>query len=223
LKLYLPAIKFRSNGMNCKMYILSLAVLLWSGSALGTTISAGVSGKGAVNDSTVIAGEPFSVDIYFANDSTQQAFTLGFRLTSDNIKQVVHVVDSGQGLSTKGDVKGHNGWQDKSIWDLNGLFVVESNWDGNLPDTIGFGGVCIKQVYKPHEKQKCISLDLMVPTEGTLVVDSSFWPPSGIWIFAGDNQGARTPKWQGPFKFKVVAKGAVPAAKPADSAKVENK
>jgi len=205
--------------MKLKMFGLGLAVLLLSGTALGTTISAGVSGKGAVNDSTVIAGEPFSVDIYFANDSIQRAFTLGFKLTSDNIKQVVHVADSGKGLSTKGDIKGHNGWQDKSIWDFNGLFVVETNWDGALPDTIGFGGVCIKQAYNPHEKQKCISLELVVPTEGTLVVDSSFWPPSGIWVFAGDDQSARSPKWQGPYKFKVVAKGAVPATKPADAPK----
>lgn len=209
--------------MKFKMLGLGLAILFLCGAASAISISAGVSGKGTVNDSTVVAGEPFSVDIYFVNDSVQTAFTLGFKLTSENIKQVVHVADSGKGLSTRGDVKGHNGWQDKSIWDLNGLFVVENNWDGALPDTVGFGGVCIKQAYNPHEKMKCISMDLIVPTEGTLVVDSSFWPPSGIWIFAGNDQSARAPKWNGPYKFKVVAKGSLPATPPAQAPKEDKK
>ena len=204
--------KFKSLG-------LVLAVLLMCGTASAISISAGVSGKGAVNDSTVIAGEPFSVDIFFVNDSIQRAFTIGFKMTSDNIKQVVHVVDSGKGLSTKGDIKGHNGWEDKSIWDLNGLFVVETNWDGALPDTIGFGGVCIKQAYNPHEKMRCLSWDMVVPNEGTFVVDSSFWPPSGIWIFAGDDQASRAPAWGGPRKIKVVSKAAATDMKPTDKPK----
>ncbi len=204
--------------MKLKLIGLVLAVSLLGGAAFGASVSVGVSGKGAVNDSTVIAGEPFSVDVYVANDSVQRGFTLGFKLTSDNIKKVVHVADSGKGMSIKGDVKGYNGWQDKSIWDLNGVFVVESNWDGNLPDTVGFGGVCVKLKYSPHEKMKCLSMDLMVPTEGTLVVDSSFWFPSGIWIFAGDNQTARIPKWGGARKVKVVSKAAA-----TDMAPIEGK
>jgi len=202
--------------MKLNLVGLGLAITMLSSAAFGATVSVGVSGKGAVNDSTVIAGEPFSVDIFVANDSTQRGFTIGFKLKSDNIKSVVHVADSGKGLSSKGDVKGHNGWQDSSIWDLKGIFVVESNWDGNLPDTIGFGGVCVNKQYSPHEKLKCLSMDLIVPTEGAFVIDSSFWPPSGIWIFAGENQTARVPKWGGARKIKVVGKAAasdMPAVK----------
>ncbi len=191
-----------------KLIGLGLAFSFLTGLVNGASVSVGVSGKGAVNDSTVVVGEPFSVDIYIANDSIQRGFTLGFKLKSEDIKNIVHVADSGKGMSTKGDIKGHNGWQDKSIWDLNGIFVVESNWDGNLPDTIGFGGVCVKQTYEQHEKMKCLSMDLIVPSEGTLVVDSSFWYPSGIWIFAGENQTVHVPKWGGALKLKVVSKAA---------------
>ncbi|HEX2897744.1 MAG TPA: hypothetical protein VHP63_06825 [candidate division Zixibacteria bacterium] len=205
--------------MKFKSLSLVIAVLFMCGSVSAISISVGVSGKGVVNDSTVIAGEPFSVDVFFVNDSIQRAFTIGFKMTSENIKQIVHVVDSGKGLSTKGDIKGHNGWEDKSIWDLNGLFVVETNWDGALPDTIGFGGVCIKQAYNPHEKMKCLSWDVVVPTEGTFAVDSSFWPPSGIWIFAGDYEAVRTPVWGGPRKIKVISKAAASDAKAAEKPK----
>lgn len=205
--------------MKLKLVGFALIISMLCGAAFGASVSVGVSGKGAVNDSTVIAGEPFSVDVYVANDSIQRGFTLGFKLKSENIKSIVHVADSGKGLSSKGDVKGHNGWQDKSIWDLNGIFVVESNWDGNLPDTIGFGGVCVKQQYAPHEKLKCLSMDLIAPTEGTLVIDSSFWSPSGIWIFAGENQTARIPKWGGARKVKVISKAAASDMAPKEEKK----
>jgi len=201
--------------MKLKLSGFCLALLFVAGTISAATISVGVSGKGAVNDSTVIAGEPFSLDVFIANDSVQRGFTIGFRLTSDNIKKIVHVADSGNGMGTRGDVKGYNGWEDKSIWDLSGVFVVESDWDGNFPDTIGFGGVCVKQNYNPHPKQKCLSMDMMAPTEGTFMIDSSFWNPSGIWIFAGENQTSSMPVWNGPHKVKVVAKGSVPMPKPA--------
>jgi len=209
--------------MKLKLLVVGLAGLFLCTASFGVSLSLGVSGQGAVNDSTVIAGVPFSVDIYFANDSIQRGFTVGFKVTSNDIKSITHVVDSGKGINPRGDVKGYNGWQDKSIWDLQGLFVVETNWEGKLPDTIGLGGVCVKQEYKPHDKMKCLSFDIVAPTTGNLVVDSSFFPPSGIWIFAGESQTSHTPKWGGPLKLKVVAKDSVKAAKPPDTPKAGNK
>jgi hypothetical protein len=209
--------------MKTRLFGICLISVLTGASAFAASISVSISGKGAVNDSTVVSGEPFSVDVFMVNDKIQRGFTIGFKLNSEDIKNFVHVADSGKGLNEKGDIKGHNGWQDKSIWDLNGVFIVETNWDGNFPDTIGFGGVCVKQQYSPHEKMKCMSMDLMVPTEGTFVIDSSFWPPSGIWIFAGENQTSSVPTWKGPHKVKVVAKGSVPQPKsPAEAEKKGN-
>ena len=197
-----------------KLKLLSLVILgliATIGSVHSASISLQLSGEGALNDSTIIAGKPFSADFYFTNESKCLGFTIGFCLKSDDIKEFVHVADSGNGINEFGDIKAYNGWEDNSIWDMKGLFVVEHNWDGKLADTIGLGGICIKKSYEAHEKQKQLSLDLMIPTVGTFVIDSSYWPPSGKWLYAGPNQSSHMPKWGGPYKFKVVKKA--PAAK----------
>ncbi len=189
--------------------IAALGLVLTIGSAHSATISLEISGKGALNDSTIIAGEPFSADIYFVNETVREGFTIGFRITSEDIKEIVHVADSGKGKNDRGDIKAYNGWEDNSVWDMSGLFVVETNWDGQLPDTIGFGGLCIKQTYEAHERQKKISFDLMISGEGTIVIDSSFWPPSGSWLYAGPGTDSHIPEWKGPYTFKVVKKAPV--------------
>ncbi|MDD3732342.1 MAG: hypothetical protein PHU88_08215 [candidate division Zixibacteria bacterium] len=186
-----------------KLIIIALlALFLFSGSAMaqGGSISAKISGPGALNDSTIKAGENFSIDILMANDSLRRGMSFGFRLYSDDIKNVVHVADSGNGVNDLGDIKGHNGWENKSVWDFTGLLATHTDWDGKLPDTIGFAGVVIKQRYNPHPLQKNISIDLIVPEEGTLVFDSSFFPPGGKWKYDNNER----PAWGGPYKFKVI-------------------
>ena len=165
-----------------------------------TDVSMGISGPGAINDSTIKAGEKVSVDIYWANDHQPMGFTTGFKIVSETIKKIIHVPDSGNGINPRGDVKGYNGWEDRSIWDLQGVFVVERDWDGILPDTIGFGGAVVKKRYKPHPKQKVLSFDIIVPDTGILVIDSSFFPPGGYWKFGPEGR----PTWAGPYRFRVV-------------------
>ena len=63
-------------------------------------------GAGAVNDSTIKAGEKVSLDIYLANDKPHRGMTFGFKLSSADIKAVVHVADSGNGLNKNGDIRG---------------------------------------------------------------------------------------------------------------------
>jgi len=136
-----------------------------------TSISMKLSGEGVVNDSTVKAGTPVSVDIYIENDSLFTGFSFGFTVTSPDIKNVIHVADSGNGLNKGGDIKGFNGWQDASIWNFGGVYAVERDWDGSLPDMIGFGGLCIQQEYSPHDIQKVGCLPrphLLRPTSLTL-------------------------------------------------------
>ena len=163
-------------------------------------ISLKVSGPGAVNDSTIKVGEKVSVDLYFSNDKPRKAFTTGFKLSSPDIKTVEHPTDSGMGVNDNGDIKGHNGWNDNSVWDLKGLLVNKGDWDGTLPDYVGLGGVAVKQRFNPQLSTKQISFDLVVPEAGTLIVDSVFFPPGGFWKFS-DNE---KPAWKGPYKFKVV-------------------
>lgn len=165
-----------------------------------------LSGPGVVDATTVRAGQPFTVEIMFVNDTIRTGFTMGFSLKSSDLKTVVHVADTAGGLNELGDIKGHNGWQDKSVWDLGGIYAVERDWDGDLPELIGFGGVCIKKRYTAHDWAKQLSFDLMIPETGTLVIDSSFYPPGGKWLFSSPQRIAppEAPKWHGPYTIKVI-------------------
>ncbi len=169
-----------------------------------TSVSMKISGPGAVNDSTIQAGKEVSVDIYVANDTVFSGFSLGFSIKSPAIKSITHVPDSGNGLNENGDIKGYNGWEDKSIWDFAGILVVERNWDGKLPELLGFGGLCIKKDYMPHDLVKVLSLDIIVPEAGMITIDSSFFPPGGKWMFAASLGPTEGPKWGGPYTFKVI-------------------
>lgn len=192
-----------------KVKFLSVALLLpmlLAGASLAGSVDMRISGPGAVNDSTIKAGETVSVDIYCANDTLRTGFTLGFQLMSGDIKSVVHVADKGNGLNDNGDIKGHNGWQDKSVWDFAGVMTVERSWDGTLPDTIGLGGLSIKKGYYSEKVSKKMSFNIMVPEAGTLVIDSAYFPPGGKWLFSSPPRvaPAESPMWGGPYKFKVV-------------------
>jgi hypothetical protein len=168
--------------------------------AKGAEIAIKLSGPGAVNDSTIKVGQKVSVDLYFSNDKERKAFTAGFKISSPDIKTVVHPADSGKGVNETGDIKGYNGWQDNSVWDLKGILVNKGDWDGNLPDYVGLGGVAVKQRFNAQPSTKQIGLDLIVPEPGTLIVDSVFFPPGGYWKFADGEM----PIWKGPYKFMVV-------------------
>lgn len=174
-------------------------------SALASSVSMGISGPGAVNDSTIKVGEKVSVDIFIANDTIFKGFSIGFTVKSPTIKSVVHVVDSGKGLNDGGDIKGYNGWNDKSIWDFGGVFAVERDWDGELPELLGFGGLCVKKKYESHDLAKVLSFEMIVPEAGEIIIDSSFFPPGGTWMFSSPPPGrAEEPDWMGPYTFKVV-------------------
>ncbi len=174
-------------------------------SAAATSISMKISGPGAVNDSTIKAGEEVSVDLYIANDTVFTGFSIGFTIKSPSIKSITHIPDSGNGLNENGDIKGYNGWEDKSIWDFGGIFAVERDWDGQLPELLGFGGLCIKKDYLPHKLAKVLSFDMIVPDTGMITIDSSFFPPGGRWMFSAPPPGrAEEPQWGGPYSFRVI-------------------
>ena len=192
------------EGDMTKMRFLSIALMtlcLCAGSILATDVSMRISGPGAINDSTIKVGEPVSVDIYWSNDKDgRRAFTTGFALMSEDIKKVIHVPDSGNGLNENGDLKGHNGWEGTAVWDFAGVWTPAPDWDGTLPDTIGFGGNTVNSHYDKHEEMKVLSMDLIIPETGTLVIDSSFCRPGSFWKFASGEK----PNWHGPYTFHVV-------------------
>lgn len=179
------------------------ALVLLSASAGAATVAMKISGPGAVNDSTIKAGEKVSFDIYFATEKELKGFSAGFRFFSPDIAKMTHVSDTAKGLSKAGDIKGHNGWNDKSLWDFLNM-AVPKNWDGDLPDTIGFIEAVAKKTYGPHKDMKVASITAIFSEPGTLMVDSTFYPPGGSWkIILGDRKDA-FPAWKGPYKWKVV-------------------
>ena len=183
----------------------SLGVFLVS-SVMGATVMVKLSGPGAVDESTIRVGQPVSVDFYIENDTVYTGFTMGFKVTSPDIKSVEYLADTASGINKRGTIKGHNGWQGKEVWDLGGVYVVDTAFTGVLPDTLGFGGLCVKHRYTAHKSEKKLSFDMIVPTAGTIVVDSSFFPPGGKWLFSAPARLGESvaPIWAGPFKFKVI-------------------
>jgi len=185
--------------------VLGLA-LVWAAAASGqTTISLSLSGPGAVNDSTIKVGQPVSVDIYWENkDPDRRGFTTGFRVSSPTIKTIVHVPDSGKGINPEGDLKAFGGWEGTGTWDFTGIRAVLTNWDGKLPDTVGFGGLRAKIEYNAHPRKKVLSFTMIVPEAGEIVVDSSYYGSGRIWTIAAPGGKEIPPAWKGPYKFKVV-------------------
>lgn len=162
-------------------------------------VTLAISGPGAVNDSTIKAGQPVDLDIYCANDKDRTGFSLGFAIKSPSIKSIKHVADS-TGMNETGNIKGHNAWDGKVVFDFD-IGANEIDWDGKLPDLVGFWGLCIKRVLPPLESTKAFSIRVIVPDTGILVVDSSYFPPAGSWLYAPP---AHAPAWSGPYSFKVV-------------------
>ena len=180
----------KKNG--CILVVIGLLLLAVSAAA-ENSVTMKVSGPGVINDSTLKVGEKVTFEIYTSTDTTRTGFTLGFALKSDDI-------------NANGDIKGYAGWQDKSVWDLAGVFAVERDWDGRVPELIGFGGISVKKHYhKELEPTMKLSFDVIIPEAGTLVVDSSFFPPGGGWFYSAPKhiELLTSPKWDGPHVFKV--------------------
>lgn len=190
--------------MKKTLVVLCGGVIALAAMAGATTVSMKISGPGAVNDSTIKAGEKVSFEIYCSNEKQLKGISLGFKLYSKDIKTVVHVADSGKGLNKAGDIKGWNGWNDKSMWDFGGIWPALKNWEGNLPDTIGFAGLVAKKIYPPHPVMKTLSFDVVIPTAGTIAIDTTYYPPGGSWKVVLEGNLNEEPVWKGPYKWHVV-------------------
>lgn len=172
-----------------------------------TGVKITISGEGVVNDSTIKVGKPVTVEVHFANDTTRSVFTTGFKMTSDDVKTIKHVKDDNSIFLDSVWVGGYNGFQDKTIWDMTGLRVVPIDWDGNMPELIGFGGVAVRQGLPKQDFTKQFSWDFIAEQTGTIVIDSSFYPPRNRWIFATPERAGGEPvepDWYGPYTITVI-------------------
>jgi len=186
--------------------VLTFGLLLCFGVVQAAEIRIEISGEGAIDSTTIKAGKPVSFDIMMENDAMRTGITFGFKLTSDEIKSIKHVADKKGGLTPDGDVKGHNGFEDSSIWDLTKVMVVRHDWDGKMPELIGFGALCRNEEYLEHKMERKLSFQVQFDEAGTIAIDSAFYPPGGRWMYASPPNTIPThkPKWDGPFEFKVV-------------------
>ena len=182
-------------------------LVLFTGASMAASVKMKISGPGRVNDSTIKAGQKVDLDIYLSNEKVHMGMCIGFKISSPDasIKTVVHPVDSGKGLDgSKGDIKGYNGFESKELFDLMNRAVL-NDWDGKLPDIVGFLMHGFNKRWQVMPETKAYSIEMTVPTPGTLVVDSSFFPPGGLWLTTNESGTVTdSPTWGGPYKFKVV-------------------
>ncbi len=185
----------------------ALALMLAAGMVYSADVSMKISGPGRVDDTTIKAGQKVTFDVYITNEIDRQGLSVGFKFFSpdSSIKEIKHPADSGKGMeNTAGDAKAYGPYEGHTTFDIMNAFVTD-NWDGQLPDVAGFMAHIMKKVYKAHETTKAYSIDLVVPTPGTLAVDSSFFGAGGVWMMVTDPQmEPHQPAWKGPYTFKVV-------------------
>jgi hypothetical protein len=165
-----------------------------------------LSGPGVIDDTTIAAGQPVTLEFHLTNDQNRRGLSMGFEISSDDIEKIVHVADSGNGMTPLGDIKAYNGFETNQYFDLKGLWININAWSGDLPDTVGFAGLNLRTVYPPHPLMKAFTCDIMVPTPGTLVVDSTFCRPGITWKAFDMEEKEEYPTWHGPYNFKVVQK-----------------
>jgi len=91
---------------------------------------------------------------------------------------------------------------------FDGIFLNPHGITGMGADTIGFGGVAIFASGWPDgfsEDVWQISTQVDPADNGRhLCVDSSYYPPSGGWVW-GTSSGSAIPQWDGPHCFEIVA------------------
>jgi hypothetical protein len=81
-------------------------------------------------------------------------------LTSPDIKTITHPEDQDNGMGEHGDVRAYNGWENKSIWSLGGMYVVKRDWDGKVPELIGFGDKVGFTVEFDHDTELATGVDI---------------------------------------------------------------
>ena len=92
------------------------------------------------------------------------------------------------------------------VWSANTF-----SWDGAGYDTVGFGGsIMVGQGLPPGYSGPAVFMTVNFGVQPaldgeTFCIDSSFYPPSGTWMWAyGSAVGSFAPDWQGPHCFEIV-------------------
>lgn len=161
-----------------------------------------ISGDAVVGEDSLLVGEEFSLDLYLSNVEKQAGFTLGFILSGKKGFKGVRHVQPDSVLTAGENVTAHNGFGDKSIWDMTGIMKPVFSWDGKLPDSILLGGIAMNKGWEKTDLKRYVSIALEAKSTGRFCIDSAFIPPGGSWMYADQTE----PVWEGPYCFTVVEK-----------------
>ena len=101
---------------------------------------------------------------------------------------------------------------DENMYD-GGRFVQTFSVTGSAYDTIGFGGFAIQSDGVP-DKFNSVAFAIQVgpinPSYNgkTICIDSSFYPPGGVWLWALPADNPVEPDWDGERCFRIVNAGS---------------
>ena len=90
------------------------------------------------------------------------------------------------------------------------LFFLISSYsvNGSGADTVGFNGGVLSGTGLPDgfdDQVWWIETQVYAPDDGlTLCLDSSWFPPNGLWVWTFQSQPAIYPDWDGPHCFEIV-------------------
>lgn len=178
-----------------------------------------ISGDAVVGEDTILVGEEFSLDLYLSNVEKQNGFTLGFILSGKKgFKGVRHVQPDSVDKAGE-NVTAHNGFEDKSIWDMTGIMKPVFSWDGEFPDSILLGGIALNKGWEKTDLERYVSIAMEAKSTGHFCIDSAFIPPGGSWMYADQTE----PVWEGPYCFTVVKKKAKEAEEAKEAKQDEGK
>ncbi len=149
---------------------------------------------GGISNDTIFVNQQVEFDIRInVEGSSHSGFSNGFR---------VYSTDGAEWTSMVGDTFSF-GWGE--LFDL--IFSIDNfSVTGSDADTIGFGGVAI---FGPgfsstfNEITYSITIGPVDPIyhKKHICLDSTFYPPTGEWIWAGPEV---IPSWDGPHCFTVI-------------------
>jgi len=108
-------------------------------------------------------------------------------------------------------------FSDPSVFTLGGTQFQEGadGFDGSLPSTFLTGGVGFANLptsFGPTAPQDILVGTLTVSQEGLLCIDSTFFPPAGVWLFTTDGEVGIDVNWgassggypSGGFCFEIA-------------------
>ncbi|MCK4372374.1 MAG: hypothetical protein KAW61_04470, partial [candidate division Zixibacteria bacterium] len=180
------------------LFLISTVLVLSSGLVFGQNISLDhVDGLNAGNRLDI--GVPIVYHIRFTGDGDAHAgITNGFRVYSP---------DGATWGTTVGDTVGLG----KTQFD-GGFYISKFSVTGSGADTVGFGAFRFEASGLPAGYDDvAYTIEVGPLDEGddqkTLCLDSTFYPPSGVWKWAGPNV---FPSWDGPHCFGIGEAGPPP-------------